>query len=337
MKLYIIYSLINAFIRPEQPKRNYFAHESDMCKQILTTLSFILFASAYTFSQKTYDLDGLRDLTNYWEIDITGGANQFLGDLGGQKGIGRDGLKDYKTTANRILAGVSGTYNINNYSAVNLAFNYAGIYGADSLIDNTGNMERWRYYRNLSFRSNVFEATATYTFYPIMFMYRNKIELFRINPYISTGLGVMHFNPKAQLDGKWYSLQPFHLEGQGFAEYPDRKPYKRTAIFIPVNVGVKYYFNNRLALSAGLMMRKTFTDYMDDVSTTYIDPALFDKYFSPEKAAIAKQLYSRSLTPWKVKPDIVKADASDKDSYVTFSLKLSIRLDKRLYIYYPKL
>ena len=198
-------------------------------------------------------------------------------------------------------------------------------------------MERWRYYRNLSFRSNVFEATATYTFYPMMFLYRKKIELFRINPYVSAGIGVMHFNPKANLNGEWYALQPLRLEGQGFQEYPEKQPYKRTAIFIPVNVGVKYYFNNRLALSAGMMMRKTFTDYMDDVSTTYVDPALFDKYFTPEKAAIAKQLYSRSLTPWKVKPDVVKADNSDKDSYTTFYLRLSIRLDKKLYIYYPKL
>ena len=308
-----------------------------LCTKILTAFSFILLSSANSFSQQTYDLDGLRDLTNYWEIDASVGANQFLGDLGGNKGIGRDGLKDYMFSVNRLLVGVSGTYNTNNYSAVSLGFNYAAIFGADSFINNTGDMERWRYYRNLSFKSNVFEATATYTFYPIMYLYRKKVELFRFNPYITAGIGVMHFNPKAKLGDTWYALQPLRLEGQGFQEYPDRKPYARTSIFIPVNVGVKYYFNNRFGLSAGWMMRKTFTDYMDDISTAYIDPNLFDKYFTPEKAAVAKQLYSRSRTPWKVKPDVVKADNTDKDSYTTFYLKLSIRLDKKLYIYYPKL
>ena len=308
-----------------------------LCTKILTAISLILLLSANSYSQQTYDLDGLRDLTNYWEIDASVGANQFLGDLGGNRGIGRNGLKDYMFDVNRLLIGASGTYNITNYSAVNLGFNYAMIYGADSLIHNEGDMERWRYYRNLSFKSNVFEATATYTFYPIMYLYHKKIELFRFNPYVSTGVGIMHFNPKAKLGDKCYALQPLRLEGQGFQEYPDRKPYARTSLFIPINVGVKYYFNNRFGLSVGWMMRKTFTDYMDDVSTTYIDPALFDKYFTPEKAAVAKQLYSRSRTPWKVKPDIAKADESDKDSYTTFYLKLSIRLDKKLYIYYPKL
>lgn len=33
--------------------------------------------------------------------------------------------------------------------------------------------------------------------------------------------------------------------------------------------------------------RKLFTDYLDDVSTTYIDPALFYKYLNPSVAAIA--------------------------------------------------
>lgn len=308
-----------------------------LCKKIITAFFFLFLSSAYAFAQKTYNITGLRDLTNFWEIDISGGANEFLGDLGGTKGIGKGGLKDYTFYTNRILAGASVTYNINNWSGVNLGINYGLIRGADSLITNTGDMERWRYYRNLSFKSNVIEAYGTYTLYPIMLLYHRRTELFRFNPYVSTGIGVMHFNPKAQLGDTWYALQPLRLEGQGFTEYPDRKPYARTQIYIPVNVGVKYYFNNRLALSAGMMARKTFTDYMDDISTEYIDPTLFYKYFTPEKAAIATQLYSRSIRPEKVKPGIVKADSSNKDSYVTFYFKLSIRLDKRLYIYYPRM
>lgn len=301
----------------------------------LITCFLLLFIHAS--GQQKYELFGLRDLTNYWEINGSIGANQFLGDLGGNVGKGQPLLKDYKFVANRMLVGLSGTYNINNYSAVNVGFNFAQISNADSLITNTGNLERWRWYRNLSFKSNIEEASATYTFYPVLFLHRKTIELLRFNPYIQVGLGVLHFNPKANLNGTWYELQPLHLEGQGFAEYPDRIPYKRTVLYIPANVGVKYYFNNRWAISGGLFMRKTFTDYMDDISTTYIDPALFYKYFPTDKAALAEQLYSRSRTPWKVKPGVEKAHHNDKDSYVTFNLTLSIRLDKRLYIYYPKL
>lgn len=300
----------------------------------------LLLCSCMSFravSQVKYELFGLRDLTNYWEINLSVGANNFLGDLGGTKGKGQDFLKDYTFETNRYLAGLSGTYNISNWLATDIGFNFGKIYGADSLIENTGDFERWRYYRNLSFKSNVFEAYGGFTIYPIILLKHKKIELYRFNPYIQTGIGVFHFNPTAELDGEKIYLQPLNLEGQGFDEYPDRKPYNRTKLYIPLNLGIKYYFNNRWGLAIGAMSRFTFTDYIDDISTTYIDPALFYKYYSPEQASIAERLYSRSLTPWKVKPDIPKADHTDNDSYVTFYLKLSIRLDKRLYIYYPRL
>jgi len=304
-------------------------------KKIIATYTLFSMFTGYVFSQQTYNINGLRDLTNYWEINASVGANEFLGDLGGTKGKGQDWLKDYTYNVNRILAGVSGTYNINNWLAADVGFNFAMISGADSLIHNTGDFERWRWYRNLSFKSNVYEGYADLTVYPVMLMYHKRVELFRFNPFVTVGVGVTHFNPRTKLDGKWVYLQPLNLEGEGFPEYPDRKPYARTKIYIPINFGVKYYFNNRFGLSAGMMSRVSFTDYMDDISTTYIDPQLFYKYYTPEKAAIASQLYSRSRTPWKVKPDIEKADHTDKDSYITFYLKLSIRLDKKLYIYYP--
>lgn len=289
------------------------------------------------FSQQTYDINGLRDLTNYWEINATVGANEFLGDLGGNIGIGRDYLKDYTFRTNKLLLGLSGTYNKTNYLAFNFGFNFTKVTGADSLIHNTGNMERWRWYRNLSFKSNIFELYASGTFYPEMYFHRKTVELYRWDPFISLGVGFFHFNPKTLYNGQWVNLRPLHLEGEGFPEYPDRKQYALTKVYIPINFGVKYYFDNKWAISGGLMTRCTFTDYIDDIHTTYIDPNLFYKYLSPEKAFLASQLYSRSITPWKVKPDIIKADHTDNDSYITFFIALHIRLDKYTPFYYPNL
>jgi hypothetical protein len=147
----------------------------------------------------------------------------------------------------------------------------------------------------------------------------------------------MHFNPQANYNGQWVDLKPLHTEGEGFAEYPKRKPYALTKIYIPLNLGIKYYFNNKWALAGGVSSRLSFTDYIDDIHTTYIDPDLFYKYLSSEKAFLASQLYSRSRTPWKVRPDVAKADNKDNDSYVTYFLTLSIRLDKYTPFYYPKL
>jgi hypothetical protein len=306
--------------------------------KILTPISLVfLLLSSPAMSQQTYELNGLRDLTNYWEINGNIGANAFLGDLGGNLGIGRPLLKDYMFKTNRFLWGLSGSYNRTNYLAFNFGFNFTKVVGVDSFIHNAGGMERWRWYRNLNFRSNIVEVHGDATFYPIMYRDRKRIELHRLDPFITVGLGVFHFKPQTQLDGKWIDLQPLSLEGEGFKEYPDRKPYKLTQIYIPINVGFKYYIDNKWAVSTGLLMRKTFTDYIDDISTTYIDPQLFYNYLPPAKATIASRLYSRSRTPWKVKPGIYKADHTDLDSYITFFIGISIRLSKYTPFYYPNM
>ncbi len=251
-------------------------------KSIKTTSAFatLFFLIALSAScQQTYDREGLIDITNYWEINVTTGANNFLGDIGGNKGIGGPFLKDYTFPTNKLLTGVSGSYNLNQWVAIQGGLNFAKVTAADSLINNQGDLERWRVYRNLSFRSNIFEGYINAVFYPTMYFDRRKIELHKIVPFLSCGIGAFHFNPQAQLNGTWINLQPLHLEGQGFKEYPNREPYKLTQIYLPASIGIKYYFNNRWAISSGLLFRKTFTDYIDDISTTYIDPQLFYNYF----------------------------------------------------------
>lgn len=307
------------------------------CKpKLLMLIVLALLIHVPLFSQH-YDYDGLRDPTDYWEAAVTIGGNNFLGDLGGNKGKGKPLLKDYRFGNNRFLVGASGNYNLTNYAAFNFGLNFAQISDADSLINNTGDFERWRFYRNLSFKSNILEAYAGVTFYPVMYIQRRKIELHRINPFVSVGIGIFHFNPKTFYQGQWIKLQPLHLEGQGFPEYPDRKPYKLYQPYIPIQLGVKTYIDNHWSFATGATIRKTFTDYMDDISTTYIEPQLFDKYYTPEVALMARNLYSRSITPWKVKPGVVKANADDMDSYITFFATFYFRFEKYVPFYYPKM
>lgn len=76
-------------------------------------------------------------------------------------------------------------------------------------------------------------------------------------------------------------------------EYPERKEYKLTQFEIPMGVGIKYYVKENFFLGFEVLHRKTFTDYIDDVSTSYIDANLFDKYLTPAQAKMARQLYYR--------------------------------------------
>ncbi len=299
----------------------------------LLLLIFILFFSKISLAQYFGEKEDLTGVYKIWEIGVTAGANNFLGDVGGSTGVGGHFIKDYSLQTIKPLIGASAIFNMNYWSAFKFGVNFSSVEGADSLINNGGGQERWRYNRNQSFRSSIVEAYAGVDIFPFMMLEQEK-EIRQLSPFIGVGVGLFHFNPKTKLNDEWVELQPLRLEGQGFTEYPDRQQYSLLQLYIPVTVGVKYYINNKLALSGGVNFRQTFTDYIDNLSTTYIDPTLFEKYLQPDQASLAMQLYSRSKTPEKVRPDIEKANSQNNDTYVTVFFSLSFRLNKRVLFYY---
>ncbi|MGN6618350.1 MAG: DUF6089 family protein [Ilyomonas sp.] len=310
-------------------------------KSNILKIHFLLIATFTFFSftakaQTYYNWDNdapLEDIKGKYEISVFLGANNFLGDLGGNQGIGKPFVKDYTMKTIRPITGISFSTYPENFYKIGIGVNYTRVVAIDSLIPSKGGEERWRIYRNQSFRSDIIEAYANVELYPFTRLdyYRS---MHRFNPFINAGIGVFYYNPKANLNGEWVALQPLHLEGQGFPEYDERKQFKRLALYIPLSAGIKYYVTSNLAFSLSATARLSNTDYIDGVSTTYINPSLFDQHLSPEKAALAKQLYSRSITPWKVKPDVAKADSKDKDSYVSVFFSVSFALQKQMKIYY---
>ncbi len=78
------------------------------------------------------------------------------------------------------------------------------------------------------------------------------------------------YDPYAYLNKQKIFLRSLATEGQGSAAYPDRKPYNTMAFAFPLGVGVKYAINDRINVGAEVTHRFTTTDYLDDVSTTYI-------------------------------------------------------------------
>jgi len=231
------------------------------------------------------------DIARRSGINFHLGSTTFLGDLGGNQGAGKPYLKDFNGKTVRPLIGASYTYFPASWFSIKAGLNQTWVTGADSLITNRYGHAAGRYARNLSFKSPITELSTELEWYPMQLLPDFEEASFR--PFISAGIGVFHFNPKAQLNGQWINLHQLHLEGQGFSEYPDRKMYKLTQIYIPFSLGVKYKVNDDYFLSLSTIFRKTFTDYIDDVSTTYINPSLFDKYLSPDDAILAKQLYYR--------------------------------------------
>jgi hypothetical protein len=127
-------------------------------------------------------------------------------------------------------------------------------------------------------------------------------------------------------------LQPLHLEGQGMAEYPDRKNYKLTQTEIPMGFGAKYYVKENFYVGMEVLHRKTFTDYIDDVSTNYIDQRLFAQYLPPAQAKMALQLnYRENFPAQNTRPGLNEQRGNPKqnDAFFATIIKLGWRLTDR--------
>jgi hypothetical protein len=127
--------------------------------------------------------------------------------------------------------------------------------------------------RNLSFNTNVWELAVQGDFNFYRFMPGEPD--FRFTPYVTLGAGIFNYDPYAYLNGEKHYLRPLGTEGQGDTSFPDRKPYSAMAFCIPFGVGVKYTLNSRMNIGFEVVHRFTNTDYLDDVSKTYVDPNIF--------------------------------------------------------------
>ncbi len=271
------------------------------------------------------------------EVGINIGPSFFLGDLGGNRGKGTRFIKDVNLSMTKIMKGAYATVYPSEWLGVRAAFQIGVLEGDDRLIKDNGSHELFRKQRNLDFKSNITELYVAAEVYPLMLLHSgNEDYKPRFRPYGVLGVGAFKFNPKGSLtdnNGKvtWHELKPLHTEGQGFEEYPDRKEYSLTQINIPMGLGVKYILSERVNISLELLLRKSFTDYIDDVSTNYIDPNLFDKYLSPADAVTARRISDKVygiVNPNLARnaPGIQRGNPNQNDSYFTSFVKFGVRL-----------
>ncbi len=270
------------------------------------------------------------------ETGFNFGPSFFLGDLGGNRGKGTNFLKDLNLELTKLMKGAFFTVYPNKWLGFRLAANITYLEGRDDIINTTGIDELWRKQRNLDFKSTVLEAYGCIEVFPTMFFNRNNEFEPRLRPYGFFGIGIFHFNPKGSItdangNKSWYNLQPLRTEGEGMPEYPLSKPYKLTQMNIPLGAGLKYYLSDRLNLSGEVLYRKTFTDYIDDVSKTYIDSKNFVKYLSAQNAAIATKISDKAIGiiypgMTRYPAGTQRGDLKDGDAYFSLVVKVGFRL-----------
>ena len=258
---------------------------------------------AFVFSQTGYRQEG--------EFGVGVGAGHYFGDLNTRAQLNRP----------KIAAGIFFRKNFGNYIALRVAGNFAQLGYSDRYNEENEFMRR----RNLSFNTNIWEFAVQGDFNFYRFMPGEPD--FRFTPYITLGAGLFSYDPYAYLNDEKHYLRPLGTEGQGDTSYPDRKPYSSMAFSIPFGVGLKYSINERINIGFEVLHRFTNTDYLDDVSKTYVDPVIFppNPDGSPSPAFLLQDR-SYETGPLIGGKDVQRGNSKQKDQFVTAMFFVSFNL-----------
>jgi len=270
-----------------------------------------------------------------YKYEILGGigTTNFFGDLGGANQVGTHLLKDYDLKATRPLISVGGRYRPHRRYAFKAMLEMAVVAGKDSYTKDI-----YRQNRNLSFSSPIIELSAQAEYY---FIGEKRTNLYRISGvkgkkkrkytmYAFTGIGAFFYNPTAKYDGKRYSLRKYHTEGQGLPG--GAKKYSNFNMCIPIGLGYNYLIDRRWSLGAEIGFRKTFTDYIDDVSGTYYDKTLLQQNYGDIAVALADP--SLGTIPTATMPNgdgtgAQRGETKYKDAYVFLEFNVNYKFTKK--------
>jgi len=298
--------------------------------QLITVFAFLLtFSTERTTAQYYFYDNNYYDNPFVFELGGSVGIMNCLTDLGGKKGIGKKFIKDVNFGNTQLAGGISLSAIYKNAVAFRLEGTFGEVKAYDSILRKDKASTYGRYERNLSFRSSITEFMAAVEIHPLYIFkkYGENDELPRYSPYLLAGIGFFSFNPQAKLLNKWVDLQPLSTEGEGFAEYPNKKPYKLNQVNIPVGLGVKYELSPMINLRAECVYRILNTDYLDDVSSTYVDPNVYSNYFTGTKLTNALLLNDRQyeLDPTHITSEgDQRGNSKNNDAYFTFNLKIGL-------------
>jgi len=286
------------------------------CSLEKANAQYYFYNSDYYDSKVVYEVGGSLDAIN------------CLTDVGGNKGIGKPFVKDLNYGNTQVAGGgyIMATYKYAVGLRLEATFGQVGAY--DSILKNVQATTEGRYQRNLSFRTNISEVALIAEFHPLyMFIdwSSKNTQPPSLSPYLLVGIGYYHFNPQALLGNQWIDLQPLHTEGEGWI--PGRPNYSLNQTNVPVGLGLRYEVNSTFNVRAEVIVRLLHTDYLDDVSTRFVDPSIFAQHLSGQQLTDAILLNARNLNldpKYVSRPGSIRGDPNNNDSYFTFNLKLGI-------------
>jgi hypothetical protein len=274
--------------------RRYFS----MIQRFLTILFFInLFLKG--FSQGSYQ----QNFYSLSELGPTIGNMYYLGDLNPSKQFYNQNLG----------VGLMYRYNVN----ARLTYRFNLLAGSVEAYDSDSKNEILKN-RNLSFQSNIQEAAGGLEFHYYKYQLGNK--KYRFTTYMIVQAALFHFNPTTIYNNDTVELQPLGTEGQA-TSYGKKRKYFRYQPSIPIGLGAKFCIGKFTNINLDVAIRKTFTDYIDDVGSNYnVDPSAFGF-----NESVAEDLSNRSLDNSRYGR---RGNSSTNDWYVYYSASMTFRLGK---------
>ena len=253
---------------------------------------------------------GLNARAQVNELGITGGLTYYIGDLNPYKHYPAD---------TKPAGGLVFRHNISDRYALRVQGLYGTLQAYDSKSDN-----EVQQIRNLHFRARLFEAALIGEVNYFPYRKRGK-DGKKWTPFLFAGLAYFRANPQAQLDDTWYDLQQLGTEGQGTTG--GGKLYPVDHVSIPFGAGMKFNVG-RIDFQVEWGMRRTYTDYIDDVSGTYYNNDLLEFENGPLAASLADRSGLEETVPGHSNTGRSRGDPNTRDWYVYSGLAITYILSR---------
>jgi hypothetical protein len=243
------------------------------CMKKFSTVVFLTLAlCCLTVATASAQQFNRRKLYNTVSVHLN--AMNYFGDL-----VPRTSFTSFRLGATRPNLGVTYMHRFSPRLSGRAGLSWGRISGNDRLgTDRTENDASYRYYRGLSFRNDLVELSGV----AIIDLFENRgtyLKRREFAPYVFIGLAGFYHNPKANTrqdgSGDWVALQPLRTEGQSSG-------YSRLQVAVPFGAGIRYKLDRQYDIGFEIGWRKTFTDYLDDVSAKYVDPTDLGARISPD-------------------------------------------------------
>lgn len=243
------------------------------------------------------------------ELGVNGGGMNYIGDLNDQSPLGKV----------NPAGGVFFRMKFDDRWALSIGGSYGYLESDDFMA-----------WRHLSFRSLLAEGymRMEFNFFPYG-IFETGLSW---TPFIFGGFGVFAFKPQALWtnpntgETAWHDLQPLGTEGQGTSAFPGRSYYSLLQVSMPFGIGLKLMPSRHVTLAVEYGFRKSWTDYIDDVSTTYVDPKLLYDAHGEEAAGLADRS-AEVQGGTSNAPGIKRGDDSLDDWYAYFNVSVSVSLE----------